>query len=292
MQNWWLDAIDSSWDVVLLENANGVYAAWPFVKMKRMFFNVVGIPLLTKYTSPVIAYPEDQKLVNKIAYQKEVLLALEKQLPKVSQVDINLDPSITNYMSLFFKGYKATTHYTYQIRQTSDLDEVFNGFKEHVRRAIRKAQKNIEVKSAASIEDVFRLNQEVYQQQGKKVPFSKMLLQKLDAAAALNKARKIFIAYNKEEEPIASIYLVEDHEKVYYLLGGLAKKYKSSGAASLLIWRAIEYAGSVGKVFDFEGSMIPPIEQFVQSFGGEQIPYFRLNKYNSKFLACLDVFRT
>lgn len=102
MQNWWLDAIDSSWDVVLLENANGVYAAWPFVKMKRKFFNVMGIPLLTKYTSPVIAYPEDQKLVNKIAYQKEVLLALEKQLPKVSQVDINLDPSITNYMSLFF----------------------------------------------------------------------------------------------------------------------------------------------------------------------------------------------
>ena len=37
MQNWWLDAIDSSWDVVLLENANGVYAAWPFVKMKRKF---------------------------------------------------------------------------------------------------------------------------------------------------------------------------------------------------------------------------------------------------------------
>ena len=77
-----------------------------FCENEKEVFNVVGIPLLTKYTSPVIAYPEDQKLVNKIAYQKEVLLALEKQLPKVSQVDINLDPSITNYMSLFLRAIK------------------------------------------------------------------------------------------------------------------------------------------------------------------------------------------
>jgi hypothetical protein len=34
----------------------------------------------------------------------------------------------------------------------------------------------------------------------------------------------------------------------------------------------------VSRVFDFEGSMLEPIEHFVRAFGGRQTPYFSVSK--------------
>jgi hypothetical protein len=34
------------------------------------------------------------------------------------------------------------------------------------------------------------------------------------------------------------------------------------------------------EVFDFEGSMIPSVEKFFRSFGGELRPYYSVNKSN------------
>lgn len=59
---------------------------------------------------------------------------------------------------------------------------------------------------------------------------------------------------------------------------------RSSGAISLLRWESIKYSSSVTKSFDFEGSMIEPIERFMRSFGAIQTPYFAISKTNSKLL--------
>lgn len=59
---------------------------------------------------------------------------------------------------------------------------------------------------------------------------------------------------------------------------GADPRYRSSGAASLTMWEAIKFAATVTKRFDFEGSMIEPIEQFFRSFGAVQKPYFTISK--------------
>nr|HPR68216.1 methicillin resistance protein [Kiritimatiellia bacterium] len=47
----------------------------------------------------------------------------------------------------------------------------------------------------------------------------------------------------------------------------------------LAVWEAIRHAKEAGlETFDFEGSVIPPIERFFRGFGGRLTPYYTVNK--------------
>lgn len=55
--------------------------------------------------------------------------------------------------------------------------------------------------------------------------------------------------------------------------------------ASLLIREIIKYLSSKTRKFDFEGSMIEPVEQSFRRFGAIQERYFRTSKVNSRLLS-------
>ena len=61
---------------------------------------------------------------------------------------------------------------------------------------------------------------------------------------------------------------------------------------SLCMWHAIRFAASVSSRFDFEGSMLEPIERFFRSFGAQQLPYFKVTRTNSPFMRAFDAIRT
>ena len=90
---------------------------------------------------------------------------------------------------------------------------------------------------------------------------------------------------------ILSIYLVWDKKSAYYIAGGSPKEVRTSGAMPLLLWEAIKFSSKVTKYFNFEGSMIKPIERFFRAFGGEQVPYFEITKINSKFISFAKTFK-
>jgi hypothetical protein len=69
-------------------------------------------------------------------------------------------------------------------------------------------------------------------------------------------------------------------------MGGIDPAF-SSGAFSLLMWHAIQFASQVTTRFDFEGSMIESIERFFRSFGARQVPYLHVQKINSVVLRTL-----
>jgi lipid II:glycine glycyltransferase (peptidoglycan interpeptide bridge formation enzyme) len=68
---------------------------------------------------------------------------------------------------------------------------------------------------------------------------------------------------------------------MYYLFGGMDEAYGDSGAKSLLFWKAINMASEKNLTFNFEGSMIPGVERFFRSFGGELTPVYYI--YKRKF---------
>ena len=60
----------------------------------------------------------------------------------------------------------------------------------------------------------------------------------------------------------------------------------------MLIWEAIKHAVAQGsEVFDFEGSMIEPIEGAFRSFGARQVPYFAVQGSTSRYLRGLAAVR-
>ena len=85
----------------------------------------------------------------------------------------------------------------------------------------------------------------------------------------------------------AAAYIVWDKHTTYYLMGGGDPELRNSGATSAVMWEAIRYASSINTSFDFEGSMIEPVERFVRGFGAKQVPYFHVWKFNSKLMYSL-----
>jgi hypothetical protein len=102
---------------------------------------------------------------------------------------------------------------------------------------------------------------------------NRAVIERIDAAAAPRGARTILLARDEEGRLHSGAYFVHDERWTTYLLGGSDPELRTSGAASLVMWEAIEQAGRRDTGFDFEGSMLRPVERFVRAFGGTPTPY-------------------
>jgi hypothetical protein len=88
----------------------------------------------------------------------------------------------------------------------------------------------------------------------------------------------MLFACDDADQVHAVAYVVWDRHAAFYLLGGGDPELRTSGAASLLMWEAIMQARGVTDVFDFEGSMLKPIERFFRAFGAQQTPYLYVSR--------------
>ncbi len=128
------------------------------------------------------------------------------------------------------------------------------------------------------------INELTFTRQGKKLPYTRNLVRRLDNACKAHNASKMFFAQDKEGRIHAAVYIVWDENSAYYIMGGGDPKLRNSGATSLCMWEAIQFASTVTKRFDFEGSMIETVERFFRAFGARQVPYFQIIKDNRPFI--------
>lgn len=283
---WWLDAVaGDSWDVVLVENNDGILASLPFVIKKRFGLTILTQPKLTQTLGPWLR-PSTAKYAKQLAQEKDLLQALFDQLPPHAYYGQNWHHTRTNWLPLYWKGYQQTTRYTYRINDLSDTDVLWSEMQENIRREIRKAKNknNVKIYTDASIDDFLELNKKVFTRQGMAVPYTEKLVRNIHKAASANNAGVFFIGEDERRRKHAGVYIVWDEHNAYYLLGGGDPELRSSGATSLCMYEAIKFAATVTKSFDFEGSMIEPIERFFRAFGAVQTPYFAVSKTNSKLL--------
>jgi Acetyltransferase (GNAT) domain len=98
-----------------------------------------------------------------------------------------------------------------------------------------------------------------YERQGMSMPYSAEQIRRLDAACSARGVRRILLAEGVDGTPHAAVYLVWDAESAYSLMSGNDPHLRSSGAISLLRWEAIKFASQVTRRFDFEGSMLQPV---------------------------------
>ena len=85
----------------------------------------------------------------------------------------------------------------------------------------------------------------------------------------------------------SALYVVWDERTLYPIISARDPELQVFGANTLLYWEAIQLAATVSRVFDFEGSMLEPVEHFVRGFGGRQTPYFAISKSRQRAKAAL-----
>lgn len=294
-RDWWLDAVCcENWDVCLVEKGGKVVAAMPYhYRINSLGMKIISQPQETQTLGPWLR-SSNTKNANRLGQEKDLLTELIDQLPEFSQFHQNWNNVNTNWLPFYWRGFDQTTQYTYRLPDLSDLDRVWSGFRSNIRGDIRKAKDRFELvlRSDLSIDDFLALNAKTFQRQGKALPYTASFIKRLDDACARHAARAIFIAVDPVGRHHAGAYIVWDSESAYYLMGGSDPELRSSGATSLCIWEAIQHASTVTKSFDFEGSMIEPVERFFRAFGAVQTPYFSIKKTPSRILRARNCFRS
>lgn len=285
-QAWWLDAVaGDSWDVCMVEKGDQILATMPYVVKKKFGLTLLTQPKLTQTLGPWLK-PSTAKYSKQLSQQKDLMEALIDQLPKYHYFSQNWHYSNTNWLPFYWKGFNQVTRYTYVIDDLSNIDDVWGAFQENIRREIRKAENkfNLVVKEDLPFSDFLLLNLKTFLRQGMQLPYSESFVSQLLSTAKNRNQCRWFIAQDGDGRNHAGALLVWDSESAYYLMGGGDPDLRNSGATSLCIWEAIKFASTVTKRFDFEGSMIEPVERFFRAFGAKQTPYFALTHRPSRWL--------
>jgi len=238
-QPWWLDAVaPGRWDAATVERGGRTLAAMPFV----------------------------------VRGPRRLRVLLERKLPAVVVFHQNFSTSFMNCLPFIWAGYRAEFRYTYQLRDLSSEQALWAGPAGSIRREIRKATQRLEVREVTDVERFYRVWAKTFERQGVAAP-DRRRLERIDAECAKRDARTILFAYDEVGQVHAVAYTVRDRRTTYYLMGGGDPHLRTSGAGSLLVWEAIRRASADSQVFDFEGSMLRPVERFFRAFGGRQTPY-------------------
>jgi hypothetical protein len=281
-QPWWLQAVSpDSWDIAVARRGEEVAAVLPYAYKTRLGrFRLIEFPFLTFYLGPWLRQHRG-KYANTLGEEKELMKELIEQLPEFASFHQWFHPAVTNWLPFYWKGFRQTTRYTYVIEDTSDPELVWAETRENIRTDIRKARKQVEVIEDTSIDRFLAQQKATFLRQNKPLPYPEATLRVLDAECVKRGSRKILLAVDPEGNIHASAYLVWDKGTVYSLLRGSDPALRNSGSTSLVVWKAIEFASTQGKRFDFAGSWHESIERFVRAFGGKQMPFFEVSKLSS-----------
>jgi GNAT acetyltransferase-like protein len=277
-QPWWLDTVaPGQWSAATVRRGDDVVARLPYMCRRRYGLTTIVQPHLTQTLGPWLA-PTTCKYAKRLEAEKRLLGQLIEALPPFDFFRMNFSPAMTNWLPFYWAGFEATVRYTYRIEDLSDLDRVHADFQESVRRGIRKAQGALAVDDDYPLEDLLRLNTETFARQGLRPPYSDAFVRRLDAACSARGSRRVLGAIDADGRAHAGLYVVWDEHTLYPLINARDPELQAFGSNTLLYWEAIRLASEVSRVFDFEGSMLEPIEHFVRAFGGRQTPYFSVSK--------------
>lgn len=293
-QAWWLDATagEGAWGVALVEKGGAIVAAMPYVPRKRYGLTMLGQPALTQTLGPWLR-DTGGKASTKLAQHKDWLQTLIAQLPPFAYYSQNWHWQMDNWLPFYWAGFTQTTRYTYILHELSDEQALWQGLQENIRREIKKASNRFQlrVRDDLSVDDFLALNRMTFARQDMGLPYTESFVHKLDQACAARQVRKIFIVEDEQGRHHAGVYIVWDGNSAYYLMGGGDPELRNSGATSLCMWEAIKFASTVTQRFDFEGSMIEPVEKFFRAFGAQQTPYFTVSKTPSRMLKVIQCLR-
>lgn len=296
LQEWWLDLVcqPEGWQVCISrDNGGNIQGVLPFRLTTYYGFKVIRMPDLTPRMGVHFNYPQNLKGETRLKrFERKTLTDLIKKLPRTAYYTQQFSINLNDWLPFKWSGFEETTRYTYLISKVTKLAEVWQKMDASVRNKIRKAEANsLEIVSSKDIDLFYRINQQSFDRQKMKMPYSLEFIKKLDQALKEHQQREILFAKDKNGKIHAGIYLVWDNLTMYNLMLGADSELRTNGAVQLLLWNGIQKAIESGKDFDFEGGMIESIEPIFRGFGAALRPYHKISKSGNRLFRILTSLR-
>ena len=288
LQPWWLDAT-GPWDVSLANRNDQIIGAMPFALRKKWGITYLGMPALTHHLSIWMEKPPDISDHKWLTREKQIIWSLIEDLPPHGFFSLVFEEnSFDNWLPFHWKGFRQEMRYTFVIDR-ADEESIDQQINRNLKRNIRQASEEIEIRQDVNPELFFILCKNTYLRQKMSMPYSFDTFSKIDKAIMEHGVGIKLGAYTSDDKLVAVSYLLWDNNTGYYFLAGDDASGRSSGASILLCREALRIAFEEKKVkkFDFCGSMLESITEVRRQFGARTIPLMKIFKANYKWLDLL-----
>ncbi|MDF1694392.1 MAG: hypothetical protein P1U56_01080 [Saprospiraceae bacterium] len=274
-QDYFLNVVcQGQWDVVLSKENNKVAGAYIYMLKQKLFLKYIVQPQLCPYTGPIFF---EKSNVNK------VYTDLLVQLPSHHLLIQDYLPTLPH-----LKGFTNTafTKHTYLLDKTTDLDKLWQEQSSTHRRIIRKAERELLYEEVQDINSFLDFVSTTFAKRNKSVPNDPEIFRNLDQVLFSKGQRKIVKCTNSNNEVVAMCYFMKDKNWTYNFANGVVDDYRHYGM-NLILWNEIKASFFEGRSFDFEGSMIPGVDEFFKRFKGKRVPYQTRNISKNKLVDVL-----
>jgi len=278
-RDWWLDCVcgENKWDVLLYLNKDAIEAAMPYYIPSK---GIISMPPYTQ-TMGIWFNPafEEEHYSRNIFRKQTICEDFIMRLPAYDYYLQNFHFSFTDWLPFYWNGFRQTTRYTYVLPDIGNPDELWNGLSGNVSYNIQTAKNKYRLITRRNIptDSFLGINAQTYKRQGMKPYYPEMLRKLVELSRSRNQG-DIWGAYDKENNLHAAVFVVWQKSCAYCIASGYDEAYRKSNGQVLTKWAAINDLSGQVRSFDFGGSMVRGIGNISRGFGGQQMPYFAIEK--------------
>lgn len=262
--SFYLDTMSKNWDALIL---NDYDAVMPLTWNKKIGVAYLYQPFLTAQLG-VFGKNVSEKIVEdfigSIPYSfRYIDIALNKG---------NLHGVPTGY-SIHRSNYVLDLNFSYEY--------LYENYKENIQRNIKKAyQQGCTVQKDIEVEKIIELAVLQMKSNGHESKENIDLFRTLYKDLHWRKMTETYGIVSSDNKLLASCVFFFSHNRAYYILVGNHPEGKGSGASHTLIDAFIKDNAGKNMVLDFEGSDIPTLAYFYNSFGAEHeiYPVLKINR--------------
>ena len=248
--SWYLDTF-CEWDIVILDDYQGG-----------------------------IALPKSRKFGLRLLYQPNFI-------QKCVWFGEQLDPTNLEAVHRLIRGLFSLAHFNTNLQfgdikertnlildLTNDMSTIRKNYSRSLKRNLKRCSDSLDIREGSKCSDVINLYRTVWGE------FSPQL-NDVDYGLLNDLVKKrpdnfVCMTVYKDNECLAGALLVKGKNRLHYILGANSAAGKKENALSLLLDAVLNKHSSSHFIFDFEGSSIPSVKSFYETFGAVNEPFYEL----------------
>lgn len=256
--SWYLDCVCSTWDLLIL---NDYEAVMPLPKKKKYGINYVFQPFWIQHLGIFSV---------KTLTEADLELFIKSIPKKIKLIDYNIN----------FKTDSLPPKINYTLSLQDNYNKLLKNFSKGRKSNVTQGQKQEilvqEFQDYKPIIEVFKQNR------GLNTNLSNpayLQLETLIKTAKSLKKLKIMVAFSDKNKLLGGAFFIISNNRITYLFSAINQQGRDLQAMSLIINSVIKTYAQSDYILDFEGSMLPGVAAFFNSFGAQQESYYHLKKW-------------
>lgn len=281
----WLSRVGENLRVHVVSDAGGKIRAG-VATVETVKFGVRGfhVPPYTPYFGPLVSRSRKEARAARRSEENKALGLLLDSLPANKHMDFKLAPGQIELYPYFWRGFTSRVAFTHEI--CGDVDEysknISTGQRTYLRRlkaVVDEGRLTLEV--GGDIQEVIRLWEEAARR--KSFAARTSVVKRLARASAEAWEWTSICCRGADGRLLAGVGLAIGDGRALNLINATAailpKGLERANLAAMNL--AVRHVLAMGLVFDFEGSMLPGVEEFYRLLGGVPRATYRLQKSRS-----------